>query len=114
MPRARRQPSDPTKAIIYTRVSTEEQADSGAGLDAQRAACVADCERKGWTIVETVEDAGVSAKSLKRPGITRALEMLAAGEAGVLVVSKLDRATRSTFDAVDLLAPSQREGWALC
>ena len=46
--------------------------------------------------MELVEVAGVSAKSLNRPGITRVLELLSTGQAGTLVVAKLDRATRST------------------
>ncbi len=112
MARARRQTPDPTRAIGYVRVSTDEQAGSGLGLDAQRATITAECDRRGWTVVEIIEDAGFSAKSLGRPGIVRALAMLAAGEAGVLVVAKLDRATRSVMDAADLLARSQREGWA--
>jgi DNA invertase Pin-like site-specific DNA recombinase len=99
--------------VGYLRVSTAEQADSGLGLDAQRAAIEAECARKGWLVVEMVEDAGFSAKSLDRPGIARALGLLASGAAGALVVAKLDRATRSVMDAADLLARGQREGWAL-
>jgi DNA invertase Pin-like site-specific DNA recombinase len=64
-------------------------------------------------LVELIEDAGVSAKSLDRPGMTHALELLANREAGVLIVAKLDRATRSVMDAANLLARSQREGWKL-
>ena len=105
--------SDPTKMVGYVRVSTEEQAGSGLGLDAQRAAIQAECDRRGWTLVEMVEDAGFSAKTMTRPGMTRALELLARGEAGGMVVAKLDRATRSTIDAANLLARSEREGWKL-
>ena len=45
--------------VGYVRVSTEEQAGSGLGLDTQRAAIQAECDRRGWTLVEMVEDAGV-------------------------------------------------------
>jgi DNA invertase Pin-like site-specific DNA recombinase len=105
--------SDPTKMVGYVRVSTDEQAGSGLGLDAQRAAIQAECHRRGWTLVEMVEDAGFSAKTMTRPGMTRALDLLARGEAGGMVVAKLDRATRSTIDAANLLARSEREGWKL-
>jgi DNA invertase Pin-like site-specific DNA recombinase len=99
--------------VGYVRVSTDEQAGSGLGLDAQRASILAECKHRGWTLVELIEDAGVSAKSLDRPGMTHALELLANREAGVLIVAKLDRATRSVMDAANLLARSQREGWKL-
>ena len=99
--------------VGYVRVSTEEQAGSGLGLDAERAAIQAECDHRGWTLIEMVEDAGFSAKTMTRPGMSRALERLARGEAGGMVVAKLDRATRSTIDAANLLARSEREGWKL-
>ena len=107
------QSGDRTQVIGYARVSTNEQANSGLGLDAQRAAIQAEIDRRGWTLVEMVEDAGVSAKTLLRPGIAHALQLLQDGAAGTLLVAKLDRATRSTIDAAKLLERSQREGWAL-
>jgi DNA invertase Pin-like site-specific DNA recombinase len=113
MARTKRQAADPTKVVGYVRVSTDEQAGSGFGLDAQRTCILAECERRGWTVVELIEDAGFSAKSLDRPGIMHVLDLLARGDAGVLVVAKLDRATRSVMDAADLLARSHREGWKL-
>jgi DNA invertase Pin-like site-specific DNA recombinase len=113
MARKRKQAADPTKVLGYVRVSTDEQAGSGLGLDAQRASILAECERRDWTLVELIEDAGFSAKSLERPGMVRALDRLARREAGVLVVAKLDRATRSVMDAANLLARSQTEGWKL-
>jgi DNA invertase Pin-like site-specific DNA recombinase len=57
------------RVICYVRVSTEEQAVSGAGLEAQRRAIIAECRRRGWELVETIEDAGYSAEDLKRPGV---------------------------------------------
>ena len=53
------------RVIGYVSVSTEEQALSGAGLEAQRRAIVAECKRRRWELVETIEDAGYSAKDLK-------------------------------------------------
>ncbi len=113
MARRVRAASDPTKMLGYVRVSTEEQAGSGLGLDAQRTAIQAECDRRGWTLVAMIEDAGVSGKTMTRPGMVRALEALARGDAGGMIVAKLDRATRSTIDAARLLALSEREGWKL-
>ena len=54
-------------------------------------------------LVAIVEDASVSAKSLVRPGVARALAMLEAGGAEGLLVTKLDRLTRSVRDLGDLV-----------
>jgi DNA invertase Pin-like site-specific DNA recombinase len=108
-----RQAADRTRVVGYCRVSTSSQADSGLGLDAQKAAILAECERKGWSLVELVEDAGYSAKDLRRPGMAHALDLLRSGQAGALVVAKLDRATRSVMDAASLLDQGRREGWTI-
>jgi DNA invertase Pin-like site-specific DNA recombinase len=101
------------RVLGYVRVSTDEQSDSGAGLEAQRSAIVAECERRGWQLVEVVEDAGFSAKDLKRPGIQAALHALEQGDAKALVASKLDRLSRSMIDFTALMATAQKQGWAL-
>ncbi|MGB8652865.1 MAG: recombinase family protein [Mycobacteriales bacterium] len=101
------------KVVGYIRVSTGEQADSGAGLAAQRAAIEGDAARRGWEIVAVHEDAGASGKSLTgRVGLSAALDAVSHGQADVLLVSKLDRLSRSLVDFAGLLARSQKEGWA--
>jgi DNA invertase Pin-like site-specific DNA recombinase len=101
------------RVVGYVRVSTEEQAVSGAGLEAQRRAIVAECRRRGWELVETIEDAGYSAKDMKRPGVQEALRALEAGEAKALVVAKLDRRSRSMLDFAALMATAQKQHWTL-
>jgi DNA invertase Pin-like site-specific DNA recombinase len=88
--------TDHTKMIGYCRVSTVEQADNGHSIDAQRAAITAAAETRGWEIL-WVEDA-VSAKDLNRPGLAYALHLLGTGQAGGVVVSRLDRLSRSVHD----------------
>ena len=91
------------RVAAYVRVSTSEQADSGAGLLAQRAAIDAEGERRGWDI-RLFEDAGASGKSLSgRPGLLAALEVVEQGEASALVVAKLDRLSRSLLDFASLM-----------
>ena len=101
------------RVLAYVRVSTEEQSDSRAGLEAQRAAIEAECARRGWVIVEVIEDAGFSAKDLRRPGVRAALEQLERKTAAGLVVAKLDRLSRSMIDFTSVMAKAQKEGWAL-
>src|SRR5580765_5605356 len=101
------------QVLGYVRVSTSEQANSGAGLEAQRQAIIAECERRGWHLVETIQDAGYSARDLRRPGIQEALQALEAGKASALVVAKLDRLSRSMLDFSRLMAKATRQHWAL-
>jgi DNA invertase Pin-like site-specific DNA recombinase len=101
------------RVIAYSRVSTTEQADDGAGLDAQRSAIESACQDRGWELVDLVEDRGYSAKALKRPGIQRVLTRMKAGEADALLVARLDRLSRSLMDFAGLMSRAQREGYGL-
>jgi DNA invertase Pin-like site-specific DNA recombinase len=102
------------RVIGYVRVSTDEQATSGAGLSAQRKALREEAKRRGWQLVSIEEDAGVSGKSLAgRPGLQAALETIEAGGADALAVAKLDRLSRSLLDFAALMDRSRRRGWAL-
>lgn len=92
-----------TKVVGYVRVSTEGQADAGVSLEAQTAKLRAFAIAMELELVEVIVDAGVSAKTLNRPGLSRALARLEAGEASGLLVAKLDRLTRSVRDLGDLV-----------
>jgi len=87
-------------AIGYLRASTEDQ---GLGLEAQRATVTAEIKRRGWDLVEVIEDADESGRDTKRPGLRRALELIAAGEVEALVVAKMDRLSRSSMHTGQLL-----------
>ena len=107
--------SDQRYCVVgYVRVSTSEQADSGAGLEAQRQAIEAEAARRGWQLVGICEDAGASGKNLRRSGLREALSIVEAGDANALCVSKLDRLSRSVHDFSGLLQRAQRQGWSLC
>ena len=84
--------------VGYARVSTEEQATAGNGLAAQGAAIREACERRGWTLARIARDEGASGGTLDRPGLRGALEDIAEGRVHGLVVSKLDRLSRSVAD----------------
>ena len=101
------------KALTYFRVSTDEQARSGLGLDAQRST-VADAIRyRGWEIVAEFVDEGRSGKTMKRPRLLEALDALDRGEADVLVVAKLDRLSRSVLHFAEITERAKRGGWAV-
>lgn len=105
---------DMTRAIAYVRCSTSEQADSRLGLEAQRRALQDECARRGWELVETIEDAGYTARNVNRPGLRQALASLKRHGADVLVVSRLDRLSRSVQDFAAMLNTAQRQRWTVC
>lgn len=96
----------------YLRVSTDRQADSGPGLDAQRKAIRSETDRRGWTITWAVND-GYSARTMERPALRDALAQLRAGVAQGIVVAKLDRLSRSVVDLAGTLAIARKQGWAI-
>lgn len=91
------------KVIGYVRVSTEDQAEVGVSLEAQKKKLEQYADLYDLELVEVFEDAGASAKTLKREGLQRALTALDNGEAEGLLVAKLDRLTRDVRDMGDLL-----------
>src|SRR5207253_11046790 len=98
MSRTSKTAADSTKAVGYIRVSTDKQAEHGVSLEAQQAKLTQYAALYDIELVEVIVDAGVSAKTLDRPGLQRALGMLRKGQASALLVAKLDRLTRSVKD----------------
>jgi DNA invertase Pin-like site-specific DNA recombinase len=90
-------------AIGYIRVSTDGQAEEGVSLAVQESQVRAYAELYGFALLGIETDAGASAATLERPGLTRALATLERGEAEALIVPKLDRLTRSVRDLDTLL-----------
>jgi DNA invertase Pin-like site-specific DNA recombinase len=105
----------PLRAVAYLRVSTGEQADSGAGLQAQLATVTAAAAARGWELVAVFTDAGVSGSVpvSERVELSAALSMLEAGDADLLVVAKGDRLARSVVGLTGLLEQVKRSAWSL-
>lgn len=99
------------RALAYGRVSTDEQADGGHSLDAQREATAREAARRGYD-VEWTADAGASGKHIN-PALREALDHLASGRADALIVARLDRLARSVAHAADILDLARRQGWNL-
>ena len=85
------------QAVIYVRVSTDEQAESGAGINAQLDACSAFAAQQGWPVIGVFKDEGISgtADLDKRTGLLAALAALAPDVA--LLVAKRDRIGRDVL-----------------
>ena len=93
------------RAIIYTRVSTDEQADRGYSLRDQEAKLREHCRRDGVEVLAHFQD-DHSAKTFDRPAWTRLRAFLAAAPPGtvdVVLVVKWDRFSRNATDALSMI-----------
>jgi site-specific DNA recombinase len=97
--------STPSKYAEYLRVSTEDQANNGYGLDVQRVKCDAMGTVKGWQFVAVYTDDGVSGTkgADERPGLAQMLADAKDGKFDALIVSALDRLGRKTKLVLDLV-----------
>jgi DNA invertase Pin-like site-specific DNA recombinase len=85
------------RAATYARVSTEEQADNGTSLETQREQASAYVTSRGWALVAQFEDAGISGTKDEsgRPGLRTLMRAARESEIEVVVVTKVDRFSRS-------------------
>ena len=90
-------------AGIYIRVSTEDQAREGFSLGEQEERLREFCKFKRYEIFKVYKDAGISAKSDKRPAYQEMLEDVRSKKVNVIVAFKLDRLTRSVYDIEKLM-----------
>ena len=90
---------------IYLRVSTDDQAESGLGLDVQLQQCKAMAMVKGGEIVGVYEDAGISGTKgeSKRPELARLMADIRAGKLDIVIFAALDRLGRNTRIILDLV-----------
>ena len=96
----RRRSGRVTPVIGYVTTST----DAWSEADEESAAAIeATCERSAWDLVEIVCDRE-NGRTLDRPGLTYALEQIVEGRARGLVVSDLQRVSRSPADLGALMA----------
>ena len=89
--------------IGYCRVSSDKQVDVGMSLEVQEFQIRKYAELYEIRLGEIIVDAGESARSLKRPGMQRIIELMDSGLCSGVLVVKLDRLTRSVKDLCHLL-----------
>jgi len=101
-------------AVIYTRVSTEDQAQHGTSLESQRDACRAKVEAMGLPIVCEYQDAGISgALFMARPGLQAALSAVEQGHADTLLCYELSRLSREVKHQQEIKARVEAVGGRL-
>jgi site-specific DNA recombinase len=84
----------PKRAILYARVSTDEQARSGYSLAQQLEALRDYAAREGYEVLEQISDPGQSGASLERPGMDHVRDLVAAGGVSVVLAQDRDRFAR--------------------
>ena len=96
------------RAVIYLRVSTDEQASKGHepegfSLPAQREACLRKAEQMEAVVVGEYRDAGESARSADRPELQAMLTRIETNrDADYVIVHKVDRLARNRYDDVTI------------
>jgi site-specific DNA recombinase len=106
-------PKTQLRAVIYTRVSTDEQARDGLGLGIQLSRCRAYAEAHDWSVVETFTDAGVSGAKASRPALDEMLGYVQTRGVNIIVVAKLDRLGRSVRNLSQLAGSLDDQGVSL-
>lgn len=107
--------SHDSRAVLYLRVSTKDQAQRGGELEgfsipAQREACRRKAESMGATVISEFVDAGESARSTDRPELQRMLLMLSSEAVDFVIVHKVDRLARNRVDDVEINVAIQKTG----
>jgi site-specific DNA recombinase len=85
----------PKRAILYARVSTEEQAKTGYSIPEQLRELRAYAARESYRVVEEVVDDGHSGADPHRPGLRRVMGLAEAGAMEVVLAKKRNRLFRS-------------------
>lgn len=100
------------KAVIYTRVSTDEQAKNNLSLKGQEDAAREYCSREGMEVAEVFCDAGESAKTANRPKLIASIAYCTEHykEIDYYVVWKMDRFARAAYDSAVIDANLQKLG----
>lgn len=94
----------PKTAVLYLRVSTEEQVDNFS-LGTQEEICKKEAARRGYQIIEIFREEGRSAKTITgRPVLLEMLDYCKKNkrQLGAIIVYRLDRLSRQTQDFLDI------------
>lgn len=87
------------KAVIYTRVSTEEQASEGYSLNAQKSELIKYCESENFEVIKIYEDEGISGKDIFiRPKLVELLNDSSNNLFDIIVVWDTTRLSRDSSD----------------
>jgi site-specific DNA recombinase len=84
------------RAVLYLRQSTSH--DESISLELQETACRSYCEQRGYRVVASEADPGISGGTFNRPGVARVMTMIEAKQADVIILWKWSRLSRRNVD----------------
>ena len=99
----------------YIRCSTEEQKQSGLGLDAQEELIQDFCQREGFDLIALHADPGVSGylPLEKRKGMSQVLESLRSKTAEGVVFKNTSRLARNVLEQGHFLEIARKKHWSI-
>jgi len=101
--------SEPLRIAIYTRVSTDEQAQSGFSLDAQLKKLRTFVSlNENWTIAGEYVDEGYSGKNINRPKYKLMFEEI--NKWNTILILKMDRIHRKVKNALNMFEELEKKG----
>ncbi len=99
-------------AVIYTRVSSREQAE-GFSIEAQVKACQEKAKHDGFKVLKVYRDEGFTGTTSDRPGLQELLNFCKSNSVHAVIIHKLDRFARSIVDHSALRAILMKFGTTL-
>ena len=96
------------KAALYVRVSTLNQIERES-LSTQEERLKAYCKANDIQDYKIYKDAGISAKDIRRPALEQLMQDIEQEKVNIVVVTKLDRITRSLKDLIGLMELFEKE-----
>lgn len=98
--------------LIYTRVSTTEQADNGFSLARQEEECKLFAQKEGFKVERVFVERGESAKTTERTELKKLIEFCIKNKKNIacIIVWKFDRLTRKLENQISLLQQFKKYG----
>lgn len=98
------------KAVIYCRVSTEEQAKEGESLDHQERLCINFAEQHKYKVVEKYIERGASGRTSNRPQMKKMLNYVSDHRIPYIICLKIDRFMRNSVEYACLTQYLSKKG----
>ncbi len=101
------------KALIYCRVSSERQVNEGHGLEGQELRCRGFAEQRGYEVVKTFRDEGISGGVIDREGMQKLLDYLCTNgkkDEYIVIIDDIKRLARDVLTHITLRRAIQKYG----